>query len=159
MIDAAFWALAALLLAGAIAVVSAKSLFRATFALAATLLVTAALYMLLEAPLLAAVQVLLYTGGVLTLTVFALVVAGDQTDAPRWRRPAPAAFLSAAVFVVLAVPIARTIPPGAAGERLPVAPPGELLFGAYLVPFELLSVLLLAAVFGALLIARKDRPE
>jgi NADH:ubiquinone oxidoreductase subunit 6 (subunit J) len=157
--DVAFWALAVLLLAGAVAVVSARSLFRATFALAATLLVTAAFYLLLEAPLLAAVQVLLYTGGVLTLTVFALVVAGDQTDAARWRRPAPAAFLSVAVFVVLAVPIVRTIRASAAGERVPTPPVGEALFGVYLVPFELLSVLLLAAVFGALLLARKDRPE
>ena len=87
MRDLAFFGLAACLLAGGVAVVTAKSLFRAVFALSFSLLATAGLYLLLSAPLLAAVQILLYTGGVLTLVVFALVVAGANTEAARWRRP------------------------------------------------------------------------
>jgi NADH-quinone oxidoreductase subunit J len=143
----------------AIAVVTAKSLFRAAYALSAALVVTAGFYLLLTAPLLAAVQILLYTGGVLTLVVFALVVAGANTEGARWRKPLPAAVLSIAVFAALAMTL----------EKIPAAPPvgglesgkdvGVLLFSVYLVPFELLSVLLLGAVFGALLVARKDRPE
>jgi NADH-quinone oxidoreductase subunit J len=157
--DVVFWALAALLLLAAFGVVTAKSLFRAAFALAATLLATAGFYLLLSAPLLAAVQVLLYTGGVLTLTVFALVVAGDQTDGIRWRKPIGAAAMALAVFATLGSAASRvsTGPsPGGLGNGRDV---GMALFGDYLVPFELLSVLLLGAVFGALLIARKDRPE
>ena len=159
MRDFAFWGLAACLLAAASAVVTAKSLFRAAFALSAALVATAGFYLLLTAPLLAAVQILLYTGGVLTLVVFALVVAGANTEDARWRKPIPAAFMSLVVFAALAV----------SARKLPAAFPvgglesgkdvGLLLFSDYLVPFELLSVLLLGAVFGALLLARKDRPE
>ena len=109
MRDVAFYALAACLLAAAAAVVSAKSLFRAVFALSAALVATAGLYLLLSAPLLAAVQILLYTGGVLTLVVFALVVAGANTEGQRWRKPIPAAFMSLAVFAELAVSAPRPV--------------------------------------------------
>ncbi len=159
MRDLAFFGLAAALLAAAGAVVTAKSLFRAVFSLSAALVATAGLYLLLSAPLLAAVQILLYTGGVLTLVVFALVVAGANTEGARWRTPVPAAFLSLTVFAALAVS-ARALPDTAPLRGLENGKDvGLLLFHDYLVPFELLSVLLLGAVFGALLLARKDRPE
>jgi NADH-quinone oxidoreductase subunit J len=156
--DVAFWALAAILLGSAAVVVTAKSLFRAAFALAATLLATAGFYLLLSAPLLAAVQVLLYTGGVLTLTVFALVVAGDQTDGIRWRKPLPAAALSLAILAALGSAVLRASTGATPGGLESGRAVGMALFGDYLVPFELLSLLLLGAVFGALLLARKDRP-
>lgn len=159
MRDLAFFGLAACLLAAGAAVVTAKSLFRATFALSAALVATAGFYLLLTAPLLAAVQILLYTGGVLTLVVFALVVAGANTEGARWRRPIPAAVMSLVVFLALAGSagkLAETTPVGGLESGKDV---GLLLFHDYLVPFELLSVLLLGAVFGALLLARKDRPE
>lgn len=159
MRDAAFWGLAACLLVAAATVVTAKSLFRAVYALSLALAATAGLYLLLSAPLLAAVQILLYTGGVLTLAVFALVVAGDNTEGARWRKPVPAGLLALAVFAALAAS-ARTLHPlGRTGGLESGKDVGLLLFSDYLVPFELLSVLLLGAVFGALLLARKDRPE
>ncbi len=159
MRDLAFLWLAALLLAAAATVVTAKSLFRAAFALSAALIATAGFYLLLTAPLLAAVQILLYTGGVLTLVVFALVVAGANTEGARWRKPIPAAILSLSVFGALAASvrgIPELVPPGGLESGKDV---GLLLFRDYLVPFELLSVLLLGAVLGALLVARKDRTE
>jgi NADH:ubiquinone oxidoreductase subunit 6 (subunit J) len=155
--DFAFFVLAVCLIASAVAVVSAKSLFRAAFALSAALATTAGFYLLLTAPLLAAVQILLYTGGVLTLVVFALVIAGANLEATRWRKPFPAAFLSAAVFVALAAFLRKVPAAGPAGGLESGQGVGLLLFHEYLVPFELLSVLLLGAVFGALLVARKDR--
>ena len=158
MTDLAFYALAVCLVAAAVAVVTAKSLFRAAFALSLTLVATAGFYLLLTAPLLAAVQILLYTGGVLTLVVFALVVAGANTEGARWRKPVPAALLALAVFVALAASV-RGLPDGSRGSIASGKDVGLMLFGDYLVPFELLSVLLLGAVFGALLLARKDRPE
>ena len=159
MRDLAFFGLAACLLVAAAAVVTAKSLFRAAFALSFALVATAGLYLLLTAPLLAAVQILLYTGGVLTLVVFALVVAGANTEGARWRKPVPAALLALVVFVALAASVRKLpgrLPEGDLSSGKDV---GLLLFHDYLVPFELLSVLLLGAVFGALLLARKDRPE
>ena len=153
----AFWTLSAMLLGSAAAVVTAKSLFRAAYALAATLIATAGLYLLLTSPLLAAIQILLYTGGVLTLVVFALVVSGANVEGTRFRKPLPAAMLSIAVFAALASAV-RTVAPGdGAGGLDDGRGIGLALFGDYLVPFELLSVLLLAAVFGALLLARKER--
>lgn len=155
--DLAFVVLSACLLSAAVAVVTARSLFRAAFALSAALAATAGFYLLLTAPLLAAVQILLYTGGVLTLVVFALVIAGANTEEARWRKPVPAAALAVAVFAILAVSV-RRLPAAAGGGGLEDGKgAGLLLFGDYLVPFELLSVLLLGAVFGALLLARKDR--
>ena len=159
MRDLAFFGLAVTVVAAAVAVVTARSLFRAVYALSAALAATAALYLLLSAPLLAAVQILLYTGGVLTLVVFALVVAGANTEGARWRRPIPAAIVSAAVFIALSASVRRIAPSTPAGGLEDGKEVGLLLFGDYLVPFELLSVLLLGAVFGALLLARKDRPE
>jgi NADH-quinone oxidoreductase subunit J len=156
--DLAFYALAVCLVAAAAAVVTAKSLFRAAFALSLALVATAGFYLLLTAPLLAAVQILLYTGGVLTLVVFALVVAGANTEGARWRKPVPAALLALTIFVALAASV-RGLPPGTQGGISSGKDVGLMLFHDYLVPFELLSVLLLGAVFGALLLARKDRPE
>lgn len=154
-----FWVLTAALLGSAVMVVTAKSLFRAAFALAGTLIATAGFYLLLSAPLLAAVQVLLYTGGVLTLVVFALVVAGDETAGTRFRRPAPAALLALAVLAAIGSSVATATTGATPGGLEDGKAVGMALFGDYLVPFELLSVLLLGAVFGALLLARKDRPE
>jgi NADH-quinone oxidoreductase subunit J len=159
MRDFAFYGLAICLVLAAIAVVTAKSLFRAAYALSAALVVTAGFYLLLTAPLLAAVQILLYTGGVLTLVVFALVVAGANTEGARWRKPLPAAVLAIAVFVALAMTVGKIPAASPAGGLESGKDVGVLLFSVYLVPFELLSVLLLGAVFGALLVARKDRPE
>ena len=159
MRDVAFFFLSACLLATSVAVVTARSLFRAVFALSAVLVATAGFYLLLSAPLLAAVQILLYTGGVLTLVVFALVVAGANTEGARWRRPILAALTSAMVFAALAGSVARISATAPLADLSSGRDVGLLLFHEYLVPFELLSVLLLGAVFGALLLARKDRPE
>lgn len=113
MRDAAFWILAGTLLAAAAAVVTARSLFRAAFALALALASTAGLYLLAAAPLLAAVQILLYTGGVLTLVVFALVIAGGETEGARWRRPVPSLATAIVVFIALARIVGRAgLPPG-----------------------------------------------
>ena len=159
MRDAAFWILAVLLLAGALVVVSARSLVRAAFGLAAALVATAGLYLLLTAPLLAAVQILLYTGGVLTLVVFAIVVVGGEAQGPRFRRPVPAALVASATFAALGS-VVSALPAGtpAGGLDAGAAIGASLFYLDYVVPFELLSVLLLAAVLGALLLARKDRP-
>jgi NAD(P)H-quinone oxidoreductase subunit 6 len=158
--DAAFWILALVMLSGAGVVVTARSLVRAAFGLAAALVATAGLYLLLTAPLLAAVQILLYTGGVLTLVVFAIVVVGGEVQGDRFRKPLLAAVLSIAVFAALTRAV-RGIAPGEVSGGLDAgAAIGTSLFVSdYVVPFELLSVLLLAAVMGALVLARKDRTE
>lgn len=155
MSDAAFVVLAVLLLGFAAATVLARNLFRAVFALAGALLSTAFFYVLLSAPLLAAVQILLYTGGVLTLVVFALVMTHRPEPERPWRRPIPAAILAAATFAAMASFALRVEGEGGRGLAAGAAV-GREVFTTYVVPFELLSVLLLAALFGALVIARRD---
>jgi NADH-quinone oxidoreductase subunit J len=157
MSDLAFWVLAVVLLAGALGTVLARSLYRAAYSLGAALLATAGFYLLLAAPVLAAIQILLYTGGVLTLVVFALVLTGAPESGPAWRRPVPAALLAAAVFAALAPFALRLGPTPLAGGPDPSGTAGAILFTRYLVPFELLSLLLLGALFGALVVARRDR--
>jgi len=155
--DVAFWILAPLLVAGALGVILSRNLYHSAYCLAGVLVTTALFYLALTAPLVAAVQILLYTGGVLTLVVYALVITASSEDAGRWRRPVPAAVLALLVFVVLAGMLRGL---DASGDPLggldDGAAAGAALFSRYLVPFELLSLLLLGAIFGALAIARRE---
>jgi NADH-quinone oxidoreductase subunit J len=155
--DLVFWLLALLLLLGALGTVMARSLYRAAYCLGGTLVVTAFFYLMLTAPVLGAIQILLYTGGVLTLVVFALVMTeGSQSGEVRWRRPLMAAAASVALYAVLAAFSLGVGAVPAKGGLESGRDAGAALFTTYLVPFELLSVLLLGALFGALLIARRD---
>jgi NADH:ubiquinone oxidoreductase subunit 6 (subunit J) len=155
--DLLFWVLAASLIVCSLGVVLSHSLYRAAYWLAGALVTTALLYLALTAPLVAAVQLLLYTGGVLTLVVFALVMTAQTDDTSRWRRPFPAALLALLVFAVLASFLPGLDPgPAAVGGLDDGTAAGVDLFTRYIVPFELLSILLLGAIFGALVIARKD---
>jgi len=156
MTDLLFWLFAALLVASALGVVICRNLYRAVFCLAAALVLTALFYLLLTSPLLAAVQILLYTGGVLTLVVFVMVMTAQTDDRRRWRKPVWAAILSLAVFAVLASHVGDLAGAPHSGGLESGRETGMALFGSYIVPFELLSVLLLAAIFGALAIARKE---
>lgn len=160
MNDLLFWVLATLLVLAALGTVLARSLYRAAYCLAGALVVTATFYLVLSAPLLAAVQILLYTGGVLSLVVFALVITAQPRDTERWRAPVPAAIVAGSVLVLLARHVLGD--PTLTGGESPIGDLsdgralGVSLFQDYLVPFELLSVLLLGAIFGALTIARRE---
>jgi NADH-quinone oxidoreductase subunit J len=156
--DLLFWPLAALLVVGALGTVLSRSLYRAAYCLAGTLVVTAVFYLMLTSPLLAAVQILLYTGGVLTLVVFALVMTAQSDDPHPFRKPLPAALVAALVLAVLGSTALRLGSTESVGGLENGTALGVDLFSRYLVPFELLSVLLLGAIFGALMVARKDTP-
>lgn len=159
MSDVAFFGMAAALLLGAVGTVASRSLYRAAFSLAGTLLATAGLYFLLSAAVLGAVQILLYTGGVLTLTVYAVALTdGAAPDGPAWRRPLPAMLLSIGLFAALGAGIRGLAPLVGSGGLQDGRALGVEVFRTYLVAFELLSVLLLGAIFGALVVARKE-PE
>ena len=160
---AAFYVVAAGTLAGAWAAVSARNLFRAALGLAVALFGVALLYLFLEAEFLAVVQILVYVGAILTLLVFGVMLTARIADpsVSRWNRQVWAGLaVSAALGLGLAhllfhapwpAPVAGIAPPD-----LPAL--GETLLSGYLLPFEVLSVLLLGALVGAVFIARKD-PE
>lgn len=157
---AAFWAVALVLLASSLAVVLTPNLFHAVLYLAAALVATAVLFLLLASPFLFAVQLLLYAGGVVTVMVFAIMLTerlvGDRiTQTSRW--PVNGAVVAAAVFFGVAGFIGRAAPRGAAPAAADrTAEIARAIVGPFAVSFELLGVLLLAALLGAIYFARAE---
>jgi len=159
----AFYLVAAVTLAGAWWAVSARNLFRAALGLAVALFGVAVLYLYLEAEFLAVSQLLIYVGAILTLLVFGVMLTARIADpaVARWNRQAGlAAALTAGVGLGLAWLFVRTpwATPGSAAAPAGLKALGTTLLSSYLLPFELLSVLLLGALVGAIYIARKE-PE
>jgi NADH-quinone oxidoreductase subunit J len=121
----------------------------------------AALYVLLDAEFLAAVQVLIYVGGITILLLFAIMLT-SRISASGVRVRNDQVLLSAIAAIGLCVGLvyaaARGIDPIAAPPRLPETAPflGRALLTTYALPFEAVSVLLLAALVGAIVLARKE---
>ena len=157
----AFTGLAAVLVASALAVVLTKNLFHSVLYLALSLTATAGVFLLLEAEFLAAVQLLLYAGGVVTIAVFAIVVTerlvGDRlTQTSRYLGSGiivAGALFVAVTSVIRSVPLPLAAPPMAGDVTRAI---GEALVTRFVLPFELLGVLFLAALLGALYFARPD---
>jgi len=162
-----FWAVGLeTLLAGALCV-TARNLFHAALGLGAALVGVAALYFFLHAEYLAALQLVVYVGGILVLTVFGVMFSKDalgEHQRPGWPLRLGGLVLGTLVFIallqqvrsVLAVPSVPRLGPGSAGAS--VAGLGDLLLGPALAPCALLVVLLLAVLVGALALVRKDEP-
>jgi NADH-quinone oxidoreductase subunit J len=157
----AFWALAVILVGSALSVVLSKNLFHAVLWLAFALTGTAGIFLLLDAEFLAAVQLLLYAGGIITIVVFAIVVTerliGERLSQVS-RHVAGGAIVSAALlwFIVRAIearPLTMTRP-AMTGDLTKII--GESVLTKYVLPFELLGVLMLAAMLGAMYFARPE---
>ena len=157
----AFWAVAGVLLASALAVVLTKNLFHSVLYLALSLTATAGIFLVLAAEFLAAVQLLLYAGGVVTIAVFAIVVTerlvGERiTQTSRYLASGAivaGAFLAAVASTISSVPLPGTAPPMPDDVTQAI---GEALLTRFVLPFELLGVLFLAALLGALYFARPE---
>ena len=157
----AFGALAVLLVASALAVVLTKNLFHSVLWLALTLTGTAGIFLTLDAEFLAAVQLLLYAGGVVTIAVFAIVVTerlvGDRITQTS-RQIFSGLIIAGAVLVglltfILRAPLSRPRPPLAGDLTRAI---GEAVLTRFVLSFELLGMLFLAALLGALYFARPD---
>jgi NADH-quinone oxidoreductase subunit J len=158
---AAFAGVAVVLLASSLGVVLTPNLFHAVLYLAAALVSTGVVFLLLDAPFLFGVQLLLYAGGVVTIVVFAIMLTErlvGQTIRQASRHLVNGALVSLAVFVgVLAFLLqAPPGPPRGAWPAELTAAVGRALVGALAVPFELLGVLLVVALLGALYFARSE---
>ena len=157
----AFWALAIVLVGSALAVVLSKNLFHAVLWLALALTGTAGVFLLLEAEFLAAVQLLLYAGGIVTIMVFAIVVTeklvGERITQTN-RRIVAGAILTASLAGTVCLAIWRQPVP----ESRPVmsgdltAAIGQAVMTRFVLPFELLALLMLAGLMGAIYFARPD---
>jgi len=168
----AFYTLAAFILGFAVLVVSTRDTVHSVLYLVLDFLFVAALYVLLGAPFLAVIQILVYAGGIVVLYLFVVMLVNlkrppeAHVDAHRHGRIG--LWLAAAVLVELGVIAAygssapatpaRAVAQGAVGG--PVAgnteQVGWLLYTHYLIPFEIASMLLLVAMIGAIVLAKRE---
>jgi NADH-quinone oxidoreductase subunit J len=169
-----FWLVILVTATSAIVVVTARNILHAAFSLCLAFLGVAAIYVFLHADFVAAVQLIVYVGGILVLILFAIMfsanVVEDTAEGGR-SKLALAAGAAAAVAVFAAIvlltqrlkdPLAAANVHGADHYQAAVSVAagqtgiGHLLMGQYLLPFEVVSVLLLAALVGAVVIIRKE---
>jgi NADH-quinone oxidoreductase subunit J len=157
---AVFAVFAALAVAAAVLVVVQKNAMHSVLFLALTVLATAGVFFTLQAEYLGAIQILVYAGGIVVLYVFVIVIVNLKEIVPE-RRPLLPKIVLIAVPVALGIEVAylllaRGFPAAAdQGEGQGFTAVAETLFGSYLFPFELASILLLAVLVGAIVIARR----
>ncbi len=162
----AFWVLAVAIAAAAIGVVRSRNIVHAALFLVVVLAGTAAQYILLAAEFVAWVQVLIYIGAVVVLFLFGIMLtrapmrgeAGSLDNDQRWGAAVVALF-------VLGILIALSID-AFGGKKIRFSNSlvalgrtshvGTDIFRVYVVPFEVVSILLLAALVGAVVLARRD---
>ena len=162
MAHVAFFVIAALAVGSALGLVLRRNAIHGALFLVVNLASVAALYLMLGAEFLAAAQVIVYAGAIMVLFVFAIMVLipGKEETGPDPRRPwrlvaVPLGALLGLQLIVAVRALRGGAPAGAAPVPGSVEAIARLLFTQYLFPFELTSVLLLAAMVGVLLLARR----
>ena len=161
--EAVFYVIAAVTILTAVGVVTAPNVVHAALFLIGSLLGVAGFYILLSSEFLALVQVLIYAGAIATIILFGLMLTRSATIpalsvGAQW----PLAFLTTSVLAIaLLVGVAQTEWPRDAGEvtLVNIETLGNALFTTWLLPFEIISVVLLVALIGAIVISRQDEGE
>jgi len=158
--DALFAALATLLLVSGLAVVTMRDIIRCGLAMIVCFLALAGIYVVVGAPLVAAAQVLVYVGAISVLILFAIMLTQSKAGPAvlvfqTQRLPATVAAIVLAVLVTVAVSATDW---GELGRRMRIsaAQVADVLFHEYVLPFEVVSVLLLAAVIGGVFLAKRE---
>jgi len=161
---AVFLLFAFLAVISALVVVVHRNPVYSVMSLAVTLISTAVLFILLGAPFLAALQVLVYTGAILVLFLFVIMLLNVERETHRadgrWGQKL-AALTSAAIFAAILGSLSLRAYGGQflgalTPESVAMEPLARELFTTYLLPFEIIGLLLLAAVIGATVLARKQ---
>ncbi len=155
-----FYAFAAMAVVGAVATVTRTNPVVAVMCLVGTFFALAGVYVTLHAHFIAVIQVLVYAGAIMVLFIFVVMLLGREESEPWWKQRGIAtkvlglggiAYIgSRLVGVLMNYPHQAAEPPPTFGT---VASIGRLLVTDYLFPFEAISVLLLVAIVGALVIA------
>ena len=162
--DPVFLSIAAVTIGSALLVVTRRNPVYAAVWLLVCFLAFAVVYLMLSAAFLAMIHVLVYTGAILVLFVFVIMLLNLSEQELGEEYPLSAKLLAAAVsvglFVMTAVPILRDSSlavslPVVDAEFGEVASIGRLLFNDYALPFELVSVLIIVAMFGSMVLAKK----
>ena len=158
--DALFWILAAAMLGSGLMVVTMRDIIRCGLAMIVCFGALAGIYVVLGAPLIAAAQVIVYIGAISVLILFAIMLT--QTKAAPSRlvfqtQAVPAAIAAIVIALIIALAIAGT-DWGEVPRRIRLATDelARLLFKDFVLPFEVVSVLLLAAVVGGVYLAKRE---
>jgi NADH-quinone oxidoreductase subunit J len=159
--DLLFLLLSGMLLVSALLVVTLRDIIRCGIALMVSFASLAGIYVMLGNPIVAATQVLVYIGAISVLILFAVMLTQDKA-APRvlvFQTQAVAAAIASVILAILiAVVVTATVWPVQAGRIwTDTTQLAKVLFGEYVLPFEVVSVLLLAAVVGGVYIAKRER--
>jgi len=156
-----FYLLSFVIIVAALLVVSLKNIFHSALFLILALFAVAGIYILLEAEFLAAVQVLIYVGAVAILIIFAIMLTSQLSSKAIKQSNEQVLlgiFVSAGFLMILLGSIPNTVWRISDGS-LPVNNTlslGEYLMTDFILPFEVVSILLLAAMIGAIVLARKE---
>ena len=158
--DALFWIFAAVMIGAAFLVVTMRDIIRCGLAMIVCFGALAGIYVIVGAPLLAAAQVIVYIGAISVLILFAIMLTQTK-DAPSRLVFQTQAFPAAIASVVIAVVIALAIGATDWGEtatrvRVVTLDMATTLFDDFVLPFEIVSVLLLAAVIGGVYLAKRE---
>ena len=163
----AFYTLSAFILIFAILVISTKDTVHSVLFLVLDFLFVAALYVLLGAQFLAAIQVLVYAGGIVVLYLFVVMLVNlkrppEAHEDPHRRTKLGFALSAAVLFELALIAGYGYIKPSPALAAQPVPVTGNteevgwLLYTSYLIPFEVASMLLLVAMIGAIVLAKRE---
>jgi NADH:ubiquinone oxidoreductase subunit 6 (subunit J) len=158
--DALLWIFAAVMIGAALLVVTMRDIIRCGLAMIVCFGALAGIYVIIGAPLIAAAQVIVYIGAISVLILFAIMLTQTK-DAPSrlvfQTQAVPAAIASVIIAIVVSLAIAAT-DWGEAAERVVVATAqlSTILFDQFVLPFEIVSVLLLAAVIGGIFLAKRE---
>lgn len=164
LFDIAFFVFAFITLASACIVVFSKNIIYAAFSLLFTFFGVAAMYVLLNADFLAVTQILIYVGGILVLLLFGVMLTNNVVSVEIKTgaiQTVPALIIVAVVAGSLAglcyATWKGTAVPEAAGLQTTTGTLGQMLMTSYVIPFEIASVVLLVALIGAAMTARRHR--
>lgn len=158
----AFAALAVSLIGTALGVVLLDQIVYSAFLLAGVFMSVSGLYVLLNADFVAAAQILVYVGAVNVLILFAIMLVNKQEPfsalRQQWLRRGVTAVVCVGIFALLSTMVLAT--PWAIDSTInttsTIVAIGKHFFSDYLLPFELASILLLMAMVGAIILARRD---
>jgi NADH-quinone oxidoreductase subunit J len=155
-----FWIFAIIGIGGAVGLIFNRNAVYAALSLVLNFFSIAGLYLTLNAEFLAVVQVIVYAGAIMVLFLFVIMLLNlrDEHGVAKFDLRRGAAFLLGAAFIAELVLVFRSFQ----GKSLQgeyafgkVEPVGEQLMTQYLFPFEMISVILIAALIGAIIVARR----
>ena len=161
---AVFYLVAILTVGSAFMVAFSRNIIYSAFSLLGTFAGVAGIYVFLGADFVAGVQLLIYVGGILVLILFAVMLTHRITDVEITNRAAgriPALIITG-LFIYLLIQTVRETPWVKVKETVyqpTTAKIGDLFLESYLLPFELASLVLLAALIGAVVLSRKEIKE